>query len=213
MKLTLAYSPVACSMVPYILLSEANAEFDTLVVNLGKGEHTTQEYLRLNPKGKVPTLVIDGQALTENLAIQFWIAQQYPEFELLPKDPLQMAQAISVMSFCSSGIHPKLTQQARPERYCSLPDSASSVQELGSQALLEMFGIVDQMLEGREWFFDKFSCADVYFYWCFRRGSMFKGDTSIFKNCTRHRSQMEQRASVKKLLSFEKEVQKSLETR
>jgi len=213
MKLTLAYSPVACSMVPYILLSEANAEFDTLVVNLGKGEHTTQEYLRLNPKGKVPTLVIDGQALTENLAIQFWIAQQYPEFELLPKDPLQMAQAISVMSFCSSGIHPKLTQQARPERYCSLPDSASSVQELGSQALLEMFGIVDQMLEGREWFFDKFSCADVYFYWCFRRASMFKGDTSIFKNCTRHRSQMEQRASVKKLLSFEKEVQKSLETR
>ncbi len=213
MKLTLAYSPVACSMVPYILLSEANAEFDTLVVNLGKGEHTTQEYLRLNPKGKVPTLVIDGQALTENLAIQFWIAQQYPEFELLPKDPLQMAQAISVMSFCSSGIHPKLTQQARPERYCSLPDSASSVQELGSQALLEMFGIVDQMLEGREWFFDKFSCADVYFYWCFRRGSMFKSDTSLFKNCTRHRSQMEQRASVKKLLSFEKEVQKSLETR
>jgi glutathione S-transferase len=211
MQLKLAYAPISCSLVPYVLLTEVQANFETLVINMAKGDHLSPSYLQLNPKGKVPTLIINGQALSENLAIQLWIAEQFPQFELLPTDPFERANAVSVMSFCSSGIHPKLTQQARPERYCSLPDSAPSVQSLGSESLLELFAIADKMLEGREWFVEKFSCADAYFYWCFRRGSMFKGDTSIFSNCVRHLKQMETRPSVQKLLAFEKEVQKSFE--
>ena len=54
MKLTLAYCPVACSLVPYVLLTEAGAEFDTLPGNLGKNENTSPAYLRINAKGKVP---------------------------------------------------------------------------------------------------------------------------------------------------------------
>ncbi len=212
MKLTLAYCPVACSLVPYILLTEAKAQFETMVINLGKAEHLSEKYLALNPKGKVPTLIIDGQVLTENIAIQVWIAHQFPSLEFLPKEPMKYAQALSLMSWCSSAIHPKLTQQARPERYCDLPGSAQSVQDLGSHSLLELFAIADTMLEGREWFFDHFTCVDAYFYWCFRRGSMFKGDTSIFKNCQRHMDLMERRPSVQKLLAFEKDVQKSFES-
>ena len=207
MKLTLAYSPVACSLVPYILLTEAGASFDILPVNLGKGEHHGAEYLRLNPKGKVPALIIDGQVLTENVAIQVWIARQFPHANLLPADPLNHARAISVMAWCAAGIHPKLTQQARPERYCDLPNSADSVVALGSHSLFELFEIAEGMLAGRDWFFDHFTCADAYFYWCFRRGSLFKPDVSGFKHCMAHMHRMEQRPSVQKLLAFEKQVQ------
>ena len=175
MKLTLAYTPVACSLVPYVLLTEAGAAFDTLDINMGKGEHLGAEYLRINPKGKVPTLIIDGVPLTENVAIQIWIARQFPDAKLLPVDPMDYVRAISVMAWCASGIHPKLTQQARPERYCDMPGTADNVRELGSHSLMELFEIADHMLAGREWFFDHFSCADAYFYWCFRRGGDFKG--------------------------------------
>jgi glutathione S-transferase len=211
MKLSLAYCPISCAMVPYILLNEVNAAFETQVINLGKGEHLSRAYLELNPKGKVPMLIVDGQALTENLAIQVWIAQQFPSFNLLPQNPMKAAQVLAFMSWCSSAIHPKLTQQARPERYCDLPDASERVKALGSDALMELFEMADHQIKGREWFFDDFSCADAYFYWCFRRGSMFKGDTSVFKNCVRHTSQMEQRASVQKLLAYEKEVLQSFE--
>lgn len=207
MKLTLAYCPVACSLVPYILLTEAGAQFDTLPVNLGKGEHHGAEYLRINPKGKVPALIIDGQVLTENVAIQIWIARQFPQANLMPADPLAYARAVSVMAWCAAGIHPKLTQQARPERYCDLPNSADNVVALGSHSLFELYELAEDMLAGREWFVDQFSCADAYFYWCFRRGSLFKPDISGFKNCIAHRQRMEQRPSVQKLLAYEKSVQ------
>ncbi|MCY1169399.1 Glutathione S-transferase GST-6.0 [compost metagenome] len=207
MKLTLAYSPVACSLVPYILLTEAGAAFDTLPVNMGKGEHMGPDFLRLNPKGKVPALVIDGAPLTENVAIQIWIARQFPQARLMPADELEYARAVSVMAWCASGIHPKLTQQGRPERYCDLPGTADNVRALGSHTLFEQFAIADNMLAGREWFFDHFTCADAYFYWCFRRGAMFAPDVSVFKNCMAHRQRMEQRASVQKLIAYEKKVE------
>jgi glutathione S-transferase len=157
MKLTLAYAPIACSLVPFITLTEAGAEFDLLPVNLAKGEHQSAEYGKLNPKHKVPTLIIDGDPLTENVAIQIWIARQFPHAALLPADPLREAQAISILAWCSSGIHPKLTQQARPERYCDLPGAAPSVRALGSHSLFEQYAIADEMLAGREWFFDHFT--------------------------------------------------------
>ncbi|HEX4328087.1 MAG TPA: glutathione S-transferase family protein [Burkholderiales bacterium] len=207
MKLTLAYSPVACSLVPYILLTEAGAEFDTLPVNLRKGENDGAEYRRINPKGRVPALIIDGDPLTENVAIQIWIARQYPQAKLLPSDPMQYVKAISVMAWCASGIHPKLTQQARPERYCDMPGTADNVRAHGSHSAFEYLQIADNMLAGRDWFFDHFTCADAYFYWCFRRCSLFEPDTGVFKNCTAHLKRMEQRESVQKLLAYEKQVQ------
>ncbi len=207
MQLTLTYSPIACSLVPYILLTEAGAAFDLLPVNLARGENLNPEYLRLNPKGKVPALIIDGVPLTENVAIQIWIARQFPHAKLLPADPLEYVRAISVMAWCAAGIHPKLTQQQRPERYCDLPGTADNVRALGSHSLFELFDIAEAMLEGREWFCETFNCADVYFYWCFRRGSLFKPDVSGFRNCVAHLQRMEQRASVQKLLAYEKEVQ------
>jgi len=206
MKLTLAYCPTACSLVPYILLTEAGADFDTLPVNLGKGENNRPDYLRINPKGKVPALMIDGDVLTENVAIQHWIAQQYPQARLMPLKPLAHAKALAVMAWCASGMHPKLTQQARPARFCSQAEWADDVRALGSEALFKEFAVADAMLAGREWFFDQFSCADAYFYWCFRRGAHFKPDLTGFTHCLKHRQRMEQRASVRKLLAFESHV-------
>jgi glutathione S-transferase len=206
MKLTLAYCPVACSLVPYILLTEAGAAFDTLDINLGKGENLTTDYLNINPKGKVPALIIDGEVLTENLAIQAWINQQFPQARLMPTEPLAYARALALMAWCAAGIHPKLTQQARPERYCDLPDTADNVREHGNHSMLELFGIAESMLAGREWFFDHFTCADTYFYWCFRRGSDFLADRSGFPHCIAHQKSMEQRPSVQALLVHEKRV-------
>lgn len=206
MKLTLTYAPTACSIVPYVALTEAGAEFDTHIINLSKNEHHHPSNLEINPKGKVPTLIIDGDPLTENTAIQIWIAQQYPHANLLPKDPLEFVKAVSIMSWCAAGIHPKLTQQARPERYCDVPGSAPHVQALGSHSFFEMLEIADQMLAHREWFFDHFTSADTYFFWCFRRGSQFKPDLSQFSHCLAHQRRMEQRPSVQKVLAFEKSI-------
>ncbi|MGC3982022.1 MAG: glutathione S-transferase family protein [Steroidobacteraceae bacterium] len=206
MNLTLYYTPIACSLVPYIALTEADVRFGVKPINMQNGQHLTQEYLRLNPKHRVPVLVIDGEPLTENVAIQIWIARNFPQAKLLPTDPMQEIKAISFLAWCASGIHPTLTPNALPQRYCDLPDSADSVRRCAQKLLLENYQVADDLLAGREWFFDHFTTADIYFFWCFRRGTIFKVDVSPFKNCLAHFERMQQRASVQKLLAFEKGV-------
>ena len=194
MKLTLAFAPGACAVVPYILLTEAGADFQTRPVNLAKGENFSPEYLKVNPKGKVPALIVDGTVITENVAIHVWIDRQFPQAQLMPRDPMTYIQCLSFLGWCGSGIHPKLTQQARPERYCDLPGATDRVKQLGHEGMVEQYELAEELLEGKTWFFDN------------RRGAAFGNDLSRFKNCLAHRQRMEQRASVKALLAHEDQV-------
>ena len=85
------------------------------------------------------------------------------------------------------------------------PGSAKSVTHVGNR-LLEDFAIIENLLAGREWFFDHFTAPDAYFFWCFRRAISFKLDLTQFRNCMAHWERMQSRASVQKLVAHEKRV-------
>jgi glutathione S-transferase len=206
MQLTLFYGPQTCATVPYITLTEAGAAFDVSNVNTRGGQNMSPEFLALNPKHKVPVLVIDGEPLTENLAIQIWIARQFPRAKLLPAELLQEVKAISLMSWFASGIHPHLTPNVRPQGYCDLPGSEESVKRVANRLLFEDFTLADQMLAGRDWFCAHFTAVDAYFFWCFKRALSFKLDLTQFSNCAAHYARMLARTSVQKLLAHEKSV-------
>ncbi len=207
MEIVLYYAPITCALAPYITLTEAKAEFEARPLNFRKGQNKSADYLKINPKHKVPLLMVDGQPLTESTAIQIWIARAFPQANLLPADPWQELKAISLMSWCSSGIHPYLSRINAPPKVCDLPDAPDSVCRLAAENLAETFGIADDMLAGREFFFDHFTAPDAHFFWCCRRATQFDFPLSDYKNCWAHFERMQGRASVRKLLAFEKEVQ------
>lgn len=210
MNLQLFYAPVACSMVPYINLTEAQAAFEVIPLNFAKGQQTSSEFLRVNPKHRVPVLIIDGEPLTENVAINLWIARAFPQAKLLPVDSKQEFNAISLIAWCASGIHPALTPNAVPKRFCETPDSEEGVKQCAQKLLGEHFAIANQMLADRDWFFDHYTVADAYFFWTFLRAIRFRPkylDLSNFPNCHAHLQRMQKRPSVRKLLAFEKQTQ------
>jgi glutathione S-transferase len=207
MKLTLYYAPMTCALAPLITLTEAGAEFEVRNLNTRANQQRAPEFLKLNPKHKVPVLLIDGEPLTENAAIHLWISRQFPKARLLPADPWEEVKAISLMAWFASGIHPKLTPNARPQNYCDLPGSEESVKRVANKLLFEDFAIADGLLSGREWFFSHFTAPDAHFFWCFRRATTFGLDVSQFGNCVAHMERMKLRPSVQKALAHEKRVQ------
>ena len=202
MQLTLYYAPISCALVPYVALTEAGVQFEVRVLNVRNGEQLSADYLKMNPKHKVPVLLVDGQPLTENVAILQWIAHQFPEAHLLPTGP-DTFKAISLLAWCASGIHPHLTPNLAPERYCDVPGSEDGVRRCAQRFLLESFRIADHMLREREWFFDHFSLPDIYFFWCYRRANLFNVDTSGMPNCRLHYDRVLSRPSIVALLAFE----------
>lgn len=206
MKLELYYAPFTCALAPYITLTEAQAPFEAKPVNLRKGENRTPQYLAMNPKHQVPVLMIDGQPLTENAAIHTWIHRNFPAAKLLPAAPMDELRALSLMSFCSSGIHPFLARINAPVRVCDAPGAEAAVVRLAREQLFEKYQVVDDLLAGRQFFFDHFTAPDAHFFWCFRRGTQFNLDLSGFKHCMAHYERMQERPSVQKLLAYEKRV-------
>ena len=206
MQIVLYYAPIACSLVPYVTLTEAGANFEVRNINLRKGQQSSPDYLKLNPKHKVPLLVVDGQTLTENVAIQIWIARHFPQAKLLPTEPWAELKALSIMSWCASGIHPFLARINAPRRVCDLPGADESVRRLAAAQLYENYQIADDWLAGREYFFDQFTAADAHFFWCFRRGKQFELDLARFTNCQAHFARLEQWPSIQRCLAYEKTV-------
>ena len=68
MNIQLYYAPITCALAPYITLTEAGADFQVHPLNMRKDEHKSLKYLQINPKHKVPLLVVDGQVLSESTA-------------------------------------------------------------------------------------------------------------------------------------------------
>lgn len=207
MEIVLYYAPVTCALAPYISLTEAKADFEVRPLNFRKQQHMTPEYMAINPKHKVPLLMVDGETLTESVAIQSWIADRHPEANILPQDPWQRLQAVSLLSWCSGGIHPYLARINNPAKVCEAPGADESVREKASEALAELFGIADERLAGRDYFFDHFTAPDAHFFWCQRRARQFELDLTPFPNVMAHFDRMLSRDSVKTLLAFEKSVQ------
>jgi glutathione S-transferase len=81
---TLYYSPGTASMVVHMALIEAGAPHELKLVDIEQGAQRDPAYLALNPRGVVPTLVIEGRARHESAALLMMLADRHPEAGLAP---------------------------------------------------------------------------------------------------------------------------------
>ena len=84
--LKLYYSPGACSLASHVALEEAKASYTTRRVDLKNGEQRSPEYLKINPKGRVPALATENGILRESPVILRYIAQTFPAAKLANND-------------------------------------------------------------------------------------------------------------------------------
>jgi glutathione S-transferase len=101
----LYYSPGACSLADHIALHEAALDFQWVKVDLkAKTTEDGRDYTKINPKGYVPALELDGgEVLTENIAVLDWVAHQAPA--LKPDGALGHSRQLEMLAFISTEIH------------------------------------------------------------------------------------------------------------
>ncbi|WP_266156467.1 glutathione S-transferase family protein [Dyella silvatica] len=81
---TLYYSPGTASMVVHQALLEIGAPYQLVDIDFDAGAQRNPDYLKLNPQGKVPTLILDGQPRSESTALLMMLAERHPEAGLAP---------------------------------------------------------------------------------------------------------------------------------
>ena len=90
-----------------IALNMKGIQVEHLSRHLRNGEQRDPAYLKINPQGLVPALVLeDGTILTQSLAILEWLEETYPEPALLPKNPIRRAKVRAFSQAIACDTHP-----------------------------------------------------------------------------------------------------------
>lgn len=209
--LTLYLSRGACSMAAHIALLEAGAEFSTRHVALGEGEHLKEEFLKINPRHQVPTLTIDDQVLTENVAILTWIAKTYPDAGLLPAgNLLEEAQSLSYLAWLTSAVHKTFGPLFHPENFVDGEAAQDSLKQHVGEQVKKQFKEIDERLAKQDYALGKFSVADAYLFVFYRWADLlFKLDLSEFPHYTAHYERLLQRDTVQRMLDAEHNLAKA----
>ena len=205
LMMKLCYAPGSCATVSHLALEEAGAQYELRRIDLGKGEQRTEAYLKVNPNGRVPALILDdGRVLIENIGIVTYLAGLYPAGQLIPSDPFGAARCYSLMSLFASSVHVAWAHNARPERYTTDASATPNLRKVGRKSFFNYLQLIDGWLEGRKWLLDRYSVCDPYalvFYGWGLRGELPVGE---LKSYTAHKDRMLQRSAVRRIVIEEK---------
>jgi glutathione S-transferase len=172
-------------MAPHIALHEIGAPFESVSLSFAAKDARRPTFLALNPEGKVPVLVADGQTLTEVAAILYYLARRFPQAGLWPADDLAaQAKAVSWMSFCAATLHP-----ARGR---------------GEEHARAVFAIADHRLGDDAWAVGQYSVADIHLFrlfWRFRNA--MQPAPADFPRLTAHHDRMMARDAVRRTIAIE----------
>ena len=201
----LYYSPGACSLAAHIVLEELGIAFEPVLVSLADGDHKRPEYLRVNPKGQVPALNVDGKVLTETVAILTYLGGGYAERGLWPKETWKQAEALSLMAWLSSTVQIAAAGIWRASRFSSDPAAKDGINAASKENLLKCYGDIDKLLVGRSFAMGgQYGVCDAYLLVFYRWGNRLGIDMkTLYPVWTKHAMRVFSRPTVKRVFKAE----------
>ena len=163
---TLYWSPGSASMAPHGCLEEAGVPYTLKLVDTAKGQHQKADYLALNPKGKVPTLVLDtGDVLTESAAICMLIGDRHPDSGLAPVlgDP-RRGHYYAWLTHLTNTLQPAMLEFYYPDRHTTSANGTEAVAAKARETIAGIWQYVDAHLAAKGPYLlgDRFSAADIF---------------------------------------------------
>jgi glutathione S-transferase len=204
--LKLYYAPGTCALASHVALEESGAPYTTERVDFKNNQQNSPEYLKINPKGRVPALVTDHGILTETPAILAFIAQTFPKAKLAPlDDAYAFAQAQAFNSYLCSTVHVAHAHKVRGYRWASEESSFADMKRMIPKSVGASFALIERdMLKGPWVMGETFTICDAYL---FAMAQWLEGDgvdLAALPKVVDHRKRMSERPAVKKVLDAEK---------
>ena len=204
---TLYYAPGACSLASHIALEETGVPYETVRLDLAKGDQRAPAYLAVNERGRVPALVEGDWVLTENTAILRHIARAHPGAGLWPQDPRDQARVDEWLGWLSTGHHIAYAHIRRAERYTNDESAYPGIQAKGAETCGDLFTMTEVKLSNGGWALgEAYSVADPYLllFWTWGRGPALRFDMAErFPAWTRHARAMAARPAVRTVFARE----------
>lgn len=201
--LTFYYAPNTCALASHIALEQAGADYRAVRVSFAKQEQRSPEYLRINPKGRVPALVTERGILTETPAILQYVAQTHPKAALAPlDDAFEIARMNAFNSYLCSTVHVAHAHRGRGYRWADDAAAQEAMKQKVPQNVGDCFALIEREYVVGPWVLgERYSVSDMYL---FTIASWLEGDgvdPARFPKVAAHRERMRADPVVSRVLA------------
>jgi glutathione S-transferase len=199
----LYYAAHTCSLASHIALEDAGADYSTVRISFAAQEQRKPEYFAINPKGRVPALVIDRGILTETPAILAFIAQSFPRARLAPPDdPFAFAQVQAVNSYLCSTLHVAHAHRMRGYRWADEPAAIEAMRRKVPESVAACYDLIEHNMLGEPWVMGgAYTICDPYLFTIAQWLEQDGVDPARFPKVIAHRHRMSERTAVQKAIS------------
>jgi glutathione S-transferase len=194
----LYYYPRNASWAPHLVLEEMGVDYELVLVDRKSKAQKSAEYVRLNPAGRIPTLVHNDAVVFESAAICLYLCEQNPQTGLIPDvaDPLR-AKCYQWLFYLNASLQPELMLYFYPAEHTTAQDSVAAISEAQEVRITEMFSLLNAELEGKAFLIgDHITVCDYYLFMLSHWASDFKAPPLSFSNLGPYLCRLAKRQSL-----------------
>lgn len=198
----LYYSPGSCALASHIALLDAGAPHEAIRVSFQAEEQKKPDYLAINPKARVPSLVTDKGILTETPAILAYVAQTHPDKKLAPSnDPFGFAQVQAFNSYLCATVHVAHAHGRRGARWVDDESAMAAMKRKVPQTMADCFALIEKTMIKGPWVMgNSYTICDPYLYTMSTWLTGDQVDIAKFPKVRDHFAAMNERPSVREAL-------------
>lgn len=197
----------AANLAPHMVLEEFGLDYEFVLVDTSKYEHRKPAYLKLNPNGRVPTLIDGEDVLYEAAAICLYLADKKADSRLVPPfGSVARGHLYKWLMFLTNTLQPALLGYFYAGRYSTDPAHASAIKAQAEITATQLYRQLDQelMVLGPYLLGDTLSIVDFYLLMLVRWGRFFVDPpVKVFPNLARHAALLSERPSVQRAFAQE----------
>lgn len=204
--LTLYYAPGTCALATHLALEYAGAPYDTVRLDFSRKQQQSPEYLKVNPKGRVPALVTDRGILTETPALLQFVAQSFPQAKLAPlDDPFGMAKLNEFNAYMCATVHVAHAHKGRGYRWVDDAGAMEAMKQKVPHTMAACFALIEERMFAGPWVHgDAMSTSDLYLFTIARWLEGDGVDPARFPKVLEHRQRMAGEDVVRRVVLAQK---------
>jgi glutathione S-transferase len=163
MSLTFYFAPESTASITFLVLEELGTPCERVKLDIKKGDTKKPEFLKLNPNGRVPTLVHDGVAIWESAAITIYLGETFGEkAKLWPAPGPRRGDAMKWVVWTNVTLGEAVYRWARNTMWAPDDQKNANAAAAASEDIGSLLRVLDAALGERQFLTGEYTLADAH---------------------------------------------------
>lgn len=201
----LFYYPRNASFAPHMLLAEMELDYELILVDRKIEAQKNPEYLKLNPTGRIPTLIVDGEPIYESAAICLLLCERHPHKNLIPPSgTLERAKFYQWLFYLTATLQPELMVYFYPQKHSPDPLTHVAIKQTQQARIGDILKLLNQEIEGTPFLLGaQPSACDFVLFMLLHWASGFEKPPMTYPNLANFLRNFSRRESVQRVCKIE----------